>query len=516
MDASLLFQSIPIHVISDNLIPYLSLLDIASLDSAFVNKNLRPDFLAAIKSVNIYRCSDYSMNNSIGLWIIRRQVKLNCMSIGCQTSMNMYEKLVAHNKDLVFIDLSMCELTNDMIDLISRYCQKLKHISISNNSSSFQISDDCVTTLAQSCPLLRSIDMSYHDDLSDASVIAIARSCSLLEQLDVSGCRHLSDASIKEVFRNCPRLRHVYLNGCSQITDSAWGNENLSHFEAAKLPISPLETLDLGCCALISDNGVKTLTSRYKNLTSFTLTGNEQITNQAVVSLATHSKNLRKLNLNRCSNIGDIALEALAGRQRVFSPLEELKLSHCAAISTDSPTIDRFLSTTGSLQRLDISGCGWLTGAHLQRLAATARSLRRLSVAYCDELSAEDLLEYLNTVSSSLAIVDVTECALVLAALLSAVSSLVVSTTVGTTAVAAAADDTGGTSTTAVPAQPLEEDVTKGDENRAPYSSNRPIMPAGKGDGTLGKQQSYEAQLNRLRFYVRRDSDGVGVTLERN
>ena len=84
------------------------------------------------------------------------------------------------------------------------------------------ITDATILAIAESCPLLKIVDLAFSDRITDASVAVLARSCPQLESLNLSCCALLTDVSVTAFARNCPQLESVILYGSRHITGDAF------------------------------------------------------------------------------------------------------------------------------------------------------------------------------------------------------------------------------------------------------------------------------------------------------
>ena len=60
--------------------------------------------------------------------------------------------------------------------------------------------------IAERCPLLKELNVSFCWRLTNAGIIAIARSCPQLENLGMDGCEWLREEAVISVAENCPNL----------------------------------------------------------------------------------------------------------------------------------------------------------------------------------------------------------------------------------------------------------------------------------------------------------------------
>jgi hypothetical protein len=58
--------------------------------------------------------------------------------------------------------------------------------------------------LAQGCPLLSSIDLSYCQSITDAGIVALAQGCPQLRDVELQSCTAITHISIIALMRGCP------------------------------------------------------------------------------------------------------------------------------------------------------------------------------------------------------------------------------------------------------------------------------------------------------------------------
>lgn len=110
---------------------------------------------------------------------------------------------------------------------------------------------------------------------------------------------HLSQA-----LPQLPSLRTLDLSGSMHVTDAG-----VKHV----VKVGPLETLRLGKCPQLTDHSLEYIGASCKTtLTALDVTQLTKITPAGVKIIAQRCGFLRKLNLMKCPNINDAALEALA------------------------------------------------------------------------------------------------------------------------------------------------------------------------------------------------------------
>jgi hypothetical protein len=131
--------------------------------------------------------------------------------------------------------------------LVWSACPRLRNVDL--QFASFDLTDDDVALLAQSCPGLQSLWLHHCSRLTDAAVLAVAAHCPRLKELDVSFCYKLTDASLHALAVNCPLLGFLDVTGCRALT------------EAGVMAVVRSCT----CLATLRDMSNKKITDRYRS-----------------------------------------------------------------------------------------------------------------------------------------------------------------------------------------------------------------------------------------------------------
>merc|ERR1712166_935745 len=88
-------------------------------------------------------------------------------------------------------------------------------------ATSSNINDAVIIALAERCPALISVDVSYCRNLTDAAIIGLAERCPALTRVSVISCTKLTDAAIIGLAEHCPALTDVSVSSCRNLTDAA-------------------------------------------------------------------------------------------------------------------------------------------------------------------------------------------------------------------------------------------------------------------------------------------------------
>ena len=105
---------------------------------------------------------------------------------------------------------------NDLYAL-ARHCPQLTSVHISGHSN---LSNDAISALSK-LPLLRKLHASECSNLLDSGLAAIAEGCPLLEDLNLSYCERISQIVINALALHSRKLISIELWRCPKVTNSA-------------------------------------------------------------------------------------------------------------------------------------------------------------------------------------------------------------------------------------------------------------------------------------------------------
>ena len=285
------------------------------------------------------------------------------------------------------------------------------------------LSDAAIQHLAQSCPMLASIELVGCERLTDAAPAALLVYCQLLtaltvqrsagvhgafplppslatggecalQLLDLSHCTNLHPAALAQFAPACASLGSLSLNGCEAIGDEC---------TVQLISNAPyLRTVSLEQCRGVGDATLFALARTCAHLLSLNVS-NTAVSVVGLSALAGACFELSDLDLSACQHVDDAAVSAVCtGRL----PLEQLALSELVNLSDNAlnvlPTTlrtlrlsyDRSLSDVGlvylarcsQLTSLDLSHCPAISLASLRALLPAWPALRKLSLRGWNEL----------------------------------------------------------------------------------------------------------------------------------
>ncbi|KAL0365926.1 UNVERIFIED_CONTAM: F-box protein SKP2A [Sesamum radiatum] len=274
---------------------------------------------------------------------------------------------------LTHLSLSWCKKRmNDLVLSLVPKFTKLEVLILRQDTP--QLQDDAVEKIATHCHDLQELDLSKSFRLTDHSLYALAHGCPNLVRLNISGCSAFSD-TLAFLTGFCRKLKFLNLCGCVRAaSDRA--------LKAIGYNCNKLQSLNLGWCDRVGDEGVKSLAYGCPDLRALDLCGCVLITDDSVIALANNCLHLRSLDLYYCQNITDQAMYSLAQSRVKNKPgtwasvsnqyedegLTNLNISQCTALTPPAvqAVCDSFpaLHTCPGRHSLIISGCLSLTSVH--------------------------------------------------------------------------------------------------------------------------------------------------------
>jgi len=222
-------MKLPDDMFRQELLQYLIVDDLVNLDNACMNHKYRPHLLDKISGVILIGDTDESMIVSLFKWLGMRRIYLIKMLI-------------------MFSDfyLALSIMQNDYVDQF-RYTQ---HVIMR-----LYINDDMAVFILSRCPVLLSIDIlasvdhySSSPQLTDITLLSIAGHCTGLQSISLSNCRHITDTGLKMVAENCTSLQNLNIVSCNQITDAS--------IISISIHCTGLQSLNLERCHRITDASI--------------------------------------------------------------------------------------------------------------------------------------------------------------------------------------------------------------------------------------------------------------------
>ncbi|KAJ5735411.1 uncharacterized protein N7483_000536 [Penicillium malachiteum] len=202
----------------------------------------------------------------------------------------------------------------------------------------------------------------------------IAQSCPLLETLNVSWCHDITSKGLRKIIQSCEQLKDLRASEINAFQDEDLA---LEIFEGNKL-----ERLIMGRTNL-NDKCLKILMHGVNPEIDL-------LTNHPIVT----PRRFRHLDLHRCPDVTDKGLKSLAFN---VPDLEGLQVSKCPELTDES--IIEIIRTTPVLSHLQMEDLEKLTNNTLVELAKSpcAQHLEHLNVSYCESLGDPGMLQIMKS-----------------------------------------------------------------------------------------------------------------------
>jgi len=301
-------MKLPDDMFRQELLPYLIVQDIVSLDNAFMNHEYRPQLLDKMNGVILTGDQDKSMKASLYKWLgIRRIYLINmnvlfkyCCSdeISSSSIENDYADQFRYTQHVFLRGF----ILDDIAILIISHCQCLLSIdiSISKKCVFAKVTDQALHSITEHCTGLQSLSLNNCGEITDAGLITIAEHYLNLQSLKVGDCRQITDSSIISISTHCTGLQSLTLldnNMYDRIIDTC--------IISISMHCTRLQSLDLKDCRKITDASVKSISKHCSGLQSLNLRRCYQITDVSIISISNHCTGLQSLLLWDCYQITD-------------------------------------------------------------------------------------------------------------------------------------------------------------------------------------------------------------------
>ena len=251
-----LYQYLIYSALLIQVLEFIDLKDIGSLDSSNTNVKLRPQYLRRLHQMtHVFFQSIKFKNKGFMEWTISRQIKVKEMNFSFRkVDDSLFVKM--NCPSLTKINLICCsQITDKSVIEIAKRCPLLTYINLSCRDS--KITDKSIIEISKRCPFLTNINIGFCPHITDLSIFSISKRCPLLTNLNICGLK-ITDKSVLELAKKCPLLQYINLRNCKLITDISL--IKISNYFPLLLDI------DITECSNITDNGRKSLALNYPYL----------------------------------------------------------------------------------------------------------------------------------------------------------------------------------------------------------------------------------------------------------
>lgn len=216
---------------------------------------------------------------------------------------------------------------------------------------------------------------SLGSQVSDGTLRPFAN-CNRIERLTLTNCTKLTDMSVAKMVdgnRNLLALDVTGMEGVTDLTMSAVANNSFR-----------LQGLNITSCRKVTDDSLVEVARSCRHLKRLKFNDCKQLTAKSITAFATNCRQLLEIDLHGCAQVEDDAITALINEG---PNLRELRLAHCTRL-TDSAFLNLpYDAKFESLRILDLTDCGELQDAGVQKIITAAPRLRNLVLAKCRQIT---------------------------------------------------------------------------------------------------------------------------------
>lgn len=394
---------------------YLTLKDIAKLDTAMCNRNGRKQWLESLeKYISSVSLKDLAWSDVIINWIILRHLRFEELSITQRylkiSNEGMY-RLAQHCPNLKKLKIKYDKpiVDDKRIQYLTAICYKLESVELLDD---YPLSSVDFVGLG-ACELLESVKL--HVRMSAASIKPILTNKKKLKCLQLRinvNVEEVTNEILLDLGTHCPLLEYLSVprlqTTSEQIDIFTKGCNKLKYFKVyngmadASLIDKVIESLGKNCklleklcfksehvmaLAAITESALTSLALGCPSLNTLRLEYIHILPAQAVKQLANHCLLLSDVSFTVCNISDDVLVEL--GESKC---LKTLTLVQCEHITNTG--IEALVKTNGHhLQSLDIRMCTRLSDASLFSLSDHCPNLHTITVGYNhDELTLVGLV----------------------------------------------------------------------------------------------------------------------------
>ena len=165
---------------------------------------------------------------------------------------------------------------------------------------------------------LDTLNIAYCASFTDRGVESISATCKALTSVNISGCTRMTDEALRLLCTCCPCISHIEMAYCHNMTDVSL------HHMAQELWV---ESLNIGHCTRISDEGIITLVGRCNGINKLHIPWCRKITDRSMNFLAIECKHVELLDISAISS-ASISDAVLARIKETNPTVKIVKDSH--------------------------------------------------------------------------------------------------------------------------------------------------------------------------------------------
>ncbi|KFA63429.1 hypothetical protein S40285_00283 [Stachybotrys chlorohalonatus IBT 40285] len=198
------------------------------------------------------------------------------------------------------------------------------------------VSNTACRIIAQSCPHLEALNISWCEKVDADGVKAVIEGCNNLKDLRAGEVRGFDQPAAAQAIFTANRLERLVLNGCAELTDDAL--KVMIHgvdpeidllTDLPMVPPRKLRHLDLSRCGRLTDDGVKAIGHLTPDLEGLQLSGCRLLTDAALMPILASTPRLTHLELEDLDLLTNTLLSEHLAKAPCAQTLEHLSLSYC-------------------------------------------------------------------------------------------------------------------------------------------------------------------------------------------
>ena len=184
---------------------------------------------------------------------------------------------------------------------------------------------------------LHRLEMSHCQLITDVGLQALSLSCNAISMLDLSYCPALQDPGLIRLISGLPLLTSANLAGLKRISNA------VPACLAASCPLLSMVSFKLCNQIAMDDDGISKMAIGCRQLQHVDLEGCNQLTDKAVIALATRCPKITTLLLGGCTGVGDEALRSIGSGLQEIRQLNVCKIKCVSWLPVSAPVL---ISTT--------------------------------------------------------------------------------------------------------------------------------------------------------------------------
>lgn len=363
------FFSLPAEIWRDQILVYLSLLDIVKASNSFLNREVQRKFLSltngcTLRAEVVVRPNQEKMLN----WCLARSLLTTsiyvCKNLDPPTA-SILPGFVARATRL---SQSSCSM--QLID--PTWCPRLVSLQwfVSSITSMGSLS---------AYANLTTLYLYFCSELSTDSLLDSLTGCAKLESCTIRGCDKIKEQAISCMLTNHPRLRILeFGGGRSHSYDLGTIFKNLDQEFRC-----PLRSFDATLSTIVSSAGMHRLSTVFPQLQKLHLEDSTSSVSDADIDyLCKNCGVLTDLKLSQFHHLTSTALKTIA---QYLPLLKRLNVSGCSKICDEG--VIAVAKTCVQLQALNISYCYSITNSAMQEVWSNCTLLEELSIIHCSQIT---------------------------------------------------------------------------------------------------------------------------------